>query len=220
MKLFNIDFSFNRALTKEYFILLVLFVTSLVLLIFVALFSQSLMIKWDEYVLLKEDVEEVEARIRLVDSYKLLTDEEIRLNNRTLEELVPSGDTNLSMYYILDDLALKSGLTLSNYQLSSSARAESKSSVSVSATGTPQELLDFLSQYKFITGRLLTLESIQIRRESHDTDVLNIQMVLNYYTVTIRPISKVQDTVSQRDIEFLREIRKQVKQYEENDQNE
>lgn len=215
MKLFNIDFSFNRALMKEYVILLVLFISALVLLISVVLFSQSLMSKWEEYTFLKEEVEQVESRINLVDSYKLLSDNEIQDNNQVLEELIPSGDTNLSMYYILDDLALKTGLELSNYQLSNSSQTDNKSDVTVTAIGTPEELLDFLSKYEFITGRLLTLKSIDLRRESHDSEILNVKMVLNYYTVEIKPISEVRNSASHRDIEFMREIRNKVKQIDE-----
>jgi hypothetical protein len=200
---------------KEYVILLVLFISALVLLISVVLFSQSLMSKWEEYTFLKEEVEQVESRINLVDSYKLLSDDEIQDNNQVLEELIPSGDTNLSMYYILDDLALKTGLELSNYQLSTSSQTENKSDVTVSAIGTPEELLDFLSKYEFITGRLLTLKSIDLRRESHDSEILNVKMVLNYYTVEIKPISEVRNSASHSDIEFMREIRNKVKQIDE-----
>jgi hypothetical protein len=200
---------------KEYVILLVLFISALVLLISVVLFSQSLMSKWEEYTFLKEEVEQVESRINLVDSYKLLSDNEIQDNNQVLEELIPSGDTNLSMYYILDDLALKTGLELSNYQLSNSSQTDNKSDVTVSAIGTPEELLDFLSKYEFITGRLLTLKSIDLRRESHDSEILNVKMVLNYYTVEIKPISEVRNSASHSDIEFMREIRNKVKQIDE-----
>lgn len=103
----TIDFSFNRGLTKEYSILLLLFIIALVLVVIIALFSQSLRETYDTYSLLRNEVETIETRITIVDSYKLLSPEEIRNNNQFLETLIPSSDTNLSMYYILDDLSIK-----------------------------------------------------------------------------------------------------------------
>lgn len=219
MKLFNIDFSFNKALTKEYVIILTLFIVTLISVVGVALLTQSLMERYDLYSVARDEVKTIETRINLVDSYKLLSPDEIQENTRLLEELIPPSDTNLSMYYILDDLSVKSGLDLSNYQLSSSSEDE-RSQVSVSATGTPDDLISFLNRYMFITGRLLTLQSIEIRRDTNESEELNIRMVLNYYTINIRPISKVQKTVSQSDIEFLRTVRERVQELRDEEREE
>lgn len=242
MKIFNIDFSFNKALTKEYIIILILFIIALGGLIGNIVFIQSFLEKYEIYTQLQEEVERIETRINLVDSYKLISPEEIQKNNQFLKKLIPSGDTHLSMYYILDDLSLKTDIALSDYQLSSyqSESADSEEGidsadsskgyfqVTVTGIGTSEDMKDFLTKYMFITGRLLTLNSIEIQQENEnqeesedgnegkskaqnkDEDLFTATIILNYYTLDVQPMSQIQKSLSQKDITFVRTLRKTI----------
>lgn len=215
MKIFNIDFSFNKALTKEYLILFLLFIAALTSFIGVTILGQTVYQQFTTFMQLREEINTSQAKVNLIESYSILTADEIQKNNQYLERLIPSEDTNLSMYYILDDLSARSSIEITDYQLGNTSGDTEESTVNITAVGTNQELLSFLNEYHFISGRLLTLNSIQIQKGSEENSRLNVNMTFTYYRTSIQAISNIQKVSSTNDITFLRNIRKEIEELRE-----
>lgn len=199
MKLIRVDYTFKKALLGQYLYILFLFIIAFFLLLICILLIQNIVSKRDEFIATQQEIEETERRIARVDSFKIISPNQIVAYNNMLTELIPESDTNLSVYFVLDSLAEKTNFELSNYRIRKSGEESETITFTVSGTGNEEEFLYFLENYRYITQRLITIQNISI----NNNDTKEVEMELTLYTY--KPgVSLTQRTdISQQDLGLL-----------------
>lgn len=110
---------------------------------------------------LKLENEELMNKITLMNSYvpqseKL--DEDVRL----LNTLIPNTEDYFSIIYALDKLSQQTNFTITDYIVNVAESTSEKLKISVNGVGNSQSLIDFLKNYNFSGGRLITSDNVQI----------------------------------------------------------
>lgn len=210
MKIFNIDFTFKRALLSEYAQIVILFATALVLVLLIILLSNSIVSVRNEYVFQEEQLNNTLDRIARVDSSKEIPEEQIDRYNKILSELIPKNDTNLDLYSSLELLSTNTGFVLYNYRINQRENIQGTESLKVIGEGNEDDLNAFLDTYKWASGRLITLSEFSL--ESGETELA--EMDLNLYTSRESNTQAELDRITQRDIQFLNSVVSEVSSLE------
>ncbi|EKE13829.1 MAG: hypothetical protein ACD_12C00799G0002 [uncultured bacterium] len=90
------------------------------------------------------------------DSEKL--DEDVRF----LNTLIPNSEEYFSIIYTLEKLSEKSNFIITGYTVNVGASSPEKLKISVNGIGNSQSFVDFLKNYNFSGGRLVTSDKVQL----------------------------------------------------------
>lgn len=79
-----------------------------------------------------------------------------------LNKLIPNVEDYFSIVYALEKLSQKSNFIITSYTVSVGSSTAEKLKLSVTGTGDSQTFIDFLKNYNFGGGRLITSDKIQL----------------------------------------------------------
>lgn len=95
-----------------------------------------------------------------------------------LNKLIPNIEDYFSIVYALEKLSQKSNFIITSYTVSVGSSTAEKLKLNVSGTGDSQTFIDFLKNYNFGGGRLITSDKIQLDPNFFGT----IKIDLTFYT--------------------------------------
>mgnify|MGYP001572513715 FL=1 len=81
---------------------------------------------------------------------------------KLLNTLIPNAEDYFSIIYALEKLSQKSNFIITNYVVNVGASTSEKLRVSITGVGDSQSFVDFLKEYNFSGGRLITSDKIQL----------------------------------------------------------
>lgn len=171
---------------KTYFLALLfenfLFVVMFFLLIGVLFFIvPSYFKEYHEYsnssLELVRQVSDLEKRQTVI--YSFSKDEIERLAD-TLNKLVPSSEDFFSIFTTLDNLSASTGFIITSYELAVQEGVSGKISLEIGGQGSPETFLNFLQNYKYGGGRLITMDSLDFSPSTSDTS-----LIVNFYSKDI-----------------------------------
>lgn len=79
-----------------------------------------------------------------------------------LNTLIPNVEDYFSIIYSLDKLSKKTNFIINDYTVNVAASTSEKLRISVSGVGDSQSLINFLTDYNFYGGRLITSDKVEI----------------------------------------------------------
>lgn len=79
-----------------------------------------------------------------------------------LNTLIPDSEDYFSIIYALEKLSQKSSFRITDYTVNVGASTSEKLRISVDGIGNSQSFIDFLKDYNFSGGRLITSDKIQL----------------------------------------------------------
>jgi len=85
-------------------------------------------------------------------------DEDVKL----LNTLIPNAEDYFSIIYTLEKLSQKSNFIITSYSVNVGKSTSEKLRISVNGVGDNQSFIDFLKNYNFSGGRLVTSDRVQI----------------------------------------------------------
>lgn len=110
---------------------------------------------------LKKENNQLMNKITLLNSTvpeSIILDEDVKF----LNTLIPNSEDYFSIIYTLEKLSQKSGFIITDYTVNVGQSTPEKLRISATGTGDSQSFVDFLKDYNFSGGRLITSDKVQL----------------------------------------------------------
>ncbi|HLL60384.1 MAG TPA: hypothetical protein VK338_01585, partial [Candidatus Nitrosocosmicus sp.] len=139
---------------------------------------------------LKAEITNLQQRKNIIYSFN---PGELQNLTKTLNTLLPSQEDFFSIFSALERVASKSGFKVTSYTVNFSDKTTEKVSLTIHGEGTPNELLNFIEQYKFSGGRLMTMDNVQFSPSTTKTE-----LKINFYSKKTAAVKSGSVTVDKK----------------------
>ncbi len=197
------------SLAKENIFYILAFVSILIAIFFSIFFLITKSAKNNEDVQrTRSEIADLRSKIDLVklkDQLKLegLDIDEI---NKILVGLVPESEDYFSIITALEKISLETGFFITEYQVNLNSSKATNLSLKIYGMGDNDAFLEFLRNYNFAGGRLVTINQIDFSNKSEKGNMLNLSF---YSGKPLGGASKI--SVTAKDKELLKKIISKVK---------
>jgi hypothetical protein len=156
---------------------------------------------------LEREAKDLKSKTTVLQSNTLLTEEKVAEYNKILAMLIPDREDYFSIIYALERLSVSTGFTITNYNISLGDSKSDKLAVTVQGDGDPDTFLNFLKEYPFTGGRLITNEKI----EFSSSEVGKIRLSLNFYSKKL-PKNAADDVtkISTNDLKLMEHVKSKI----------
>ncbi len=184
------------------------FSVSLILLLFILVLTAAIIIgvrlygKYNDLQGLNQEIEDARTSVRLIQNNKTLLTEKIDEYNEILEKLVPDNESYFLVITALEQLAARTGVSIVSYSIDLSSTTEEKLTLEVEIAGDLPAIENFMREYHFTGGRLITNESLTLGI----VDLEQISFALNFFHKEFQDGVEGSAIVSENDIKEIEEI--------------
>ncbi|MGB9707386.1 MAG: hypothetical protein ACPL1D_01395 [Microgenomates group bacterium] len=124
---------------------------------------------------LSQEVKILKNRLSFIDAH--LKDEPLDFYLKILYRLIPLQEDYFSIIYALENLSKKTGFIITGYTINLTDSTPEKLKITVTGTGDKQSFMNFLRDYSFAGGRLITADEISLT----EIEMSKIDINLNFY---------------------------------------
>jgi hypothetical protein len=129
-------------------------------------------------------------------------DEDVKILNM----LIPNAEDYFSIIYALDKLSTQTNFVINSYTINIGASTQDKLKISVEGVGDSQSLINFLKNYNFSGGRLITSDKVQIDPNFSGS----IKIDLTFYNKKTAFSDKLETPVNNATYKELEDIKGKV----------
>lgn len=180
-----------------------MYLVVLLLLSIVGYATYSTYTSWNTLRELSNEVDNYKTSVAFISSNRDLLSAKVDDYNKTLEALIPDEESYFSVVAALEKLAEKTGVTIKSYTIDLESTNMSKLSLRVEITGDDESVEKLLNDYKYTSGRLITIEKVELIRTGESVHIFLFNFYHDQYTVGS---SVPQDKLTQKDVQMLEDI--------------
>ncbi|PIY68590.1 hypothetical protein COY90_05120 [Candidatus Roizmanbacteria bacterium CG_4_10_14_0_8_um_filter_39_9] len=136
---------------------------------------------------------------------KALTEDQITTYNQILTMLIPETEDYFSIIYALDEISTQTGFNIVGYTVDFLHSTREKITITVEGRGNIDSFLNFLQNYQFEGGRLVTSEKIQF-----SGSVTTTKVSLNFYNKKFTFNESVVPQLNKKDLDRLESIKQKI----------
>jgi len=166
---------------KENSIYLIIFIVMLVgvvsgILIFISRFG----LINNKTGITNKEITELKKKVDLVSYKQEIIKQGINLDqtNKMLTKLIPNQEDFFSAVYALEELSKKTNFTIVNYVINLKSTTKDSLGLTIEGHGDNDTFFNFLRDYRFSGGRLITVDKIDFKSSGFSKIKLNI----NFYS--------------------------------------
>lgn len=126
---------------------------------------------------LEADVRDLRLRKTVIDSSLAGSLTSIEEDVQVMSRLIPEAEDYFSIISSLEELSAKTNFIITSYEVDIKNSGTNKLSLNVTGIGDEQNFIEFLQQYNFQGGRLITIENITLGKEEAGI----FSLILNFY---------------------------------------
>ena len=126
-------------------------------------------------------------------------DEDVNFLNR----LINNSEDYFSIIYALEQLSQKSNFMISSYTVNVGASTSEKLGIKATGVGDSQSFVDFLKNYNFSGGRLITSDKVQLDPNFSGSIIIDLTFY-NKKTVAGEKLEKSPNSNTFKDLESLK----------------
>lgn len=130
-----------------------------------------------------------------------ISQDDIDQYTQLLSQLIPENEDVFSIMLALENLSIKTGYNIIQYQVSPSKQSE-KFTLQIEGIGDSAAFLNFVKSYSFAGGRYITSNSVSYDSNDKGSSTLN----LSFYSHKTSSLSTENKKLSLEDIELLKRI--------------
>lgn len=128
-------------------------------------------------------------------------DEDVRI----LKSLIPDSENHFTIIYALEELSKQTNFIITSYTINLTNSTAEKLSLTVTGVGDQEAFLNFLENYNFAGGRLITAEKIEFNQSQFGGSTIT----LNFYNKKVSS-SEDQNVNYEEILKKIAEIRSKV----------
>lgn len=130
--------------------------------------------------------------------------------NQVLSQLIPAKEDYFSIIAALDKLSLQTNFIVTAYNIVVDKSTTEKLAILIEGQGDPNSFLEFLQEYNFSGGRLITIDKIEFRQEAFTGAKVSINVYTGKANET-RAIAKLDDVNSELVERILQKVQIDLK---------
>ncbi len=201
----KLDYSFIKSFlqNKRLYPTLIIIVLDVIVLAVLIYYGLQIRTAYQDMLSAEDKVQEMKATITLIRNNQTVFDGRLEEYNSLLEQLIPDQESYFSVITTLEQLSARTGVTIESYSVNLGSTTEEKLTLTLAVQGTPESLQQFIRDYRYAGGRLLTTESLDIDPQQLES----ISISLNFYHNEFKDTVSSESRVKQEDLRKLDEIR-------------
>ena len=165
---------FQNKVAVSTFVVVVLLITTLTAAIVIGL---RLYGDYSALQLRSQEIEDARTSVRLIQNNKTLVSQNIDEYNKILEKVIPDNESYFLVITSLEQLAARTGVRVVSYSIDLTSTTEEKLTLEVEIEGDLASIENFMKEYQFAGGRLITNERLSLNLK----DLQNITFSLNFF---------------------------------------
>lgn len=197
-------------LNKQYISFGLFVILDIFFIIFILYFAYKIFGIYQEIQALEQEIEQLKSTSILIKNNKDLLKDDITEYNKTLDNLIPSGETYFQVISAFEQLESRSGVNIGSYTINLDETTEEKMSLNLVITGAQNAIESLLENYHYFGGRLMTNE--ELTYSSNDAESINF--TVNVFHTASKPMSIDIDgnknIISDDDIDLIKSIQKKL----------
>lgn len=146
---------------------------------------------------LKQELSQLDFKKSILSSNLEPDSSSLEEDVKIIKSLIPDFENYFSIIFALDELSKKTNFIISSYTVNLKDSTEERLSLSIQGIGDQDSFLNFLKQYNFGGGRLITAEKIEFNNDN----LRGTTLALNFYN------KKVNNTTD-KNVDFKKTIEK------------
>jgi hypothetical protein len=123
-----------------------------------------------------------------------------------LNTLIPDVEDYFSVIYALEQLSKKTNFVITSYSVNVKASTTDKLRINVTGVGDSQSLINFLKDYNFAGGRLITSDKVQLDPNFSGSIIIN----LTFYNKKTTAANKLEMSVKSSTYKELEDLKNKV----------
>lgn len=123
-----------------------------------------------------------------------------------LNTLIPDVEDYFSVIYALEQLSKKTNFVITSYSVNVNASTTDKLRINVTGVGDSQSLINFLKDYNFSGGRLITSDKVQLDPNFSGSIIIN----LTFYNKKTTAANKLEMSVKSSTYKELEDLKNKV----------
>lgn len=151
---------------------------------------------------LETEVQGLRNKANLVSSAINMSEEELTSSVKIFDALIPNSEDFFSIIYALEELSAKTNFIITSYTINLKQSSANKLQLIVSGVGDQNAFMDFLKEYNFGGGRLITCDKLELSSEFEGTLKLNI----NFYNKNISSGDQTSLSLNKKEQNEISEI--------------
>jgi len=163
---------------------------------------------YSELELKKSDLENTKQQAALIKNNKILLEDNIETYNEILAELIPNDESYFKVIAAFEKLGVKTGVNIQSYSINLDDTTEEKLSLELTVSGTREDVEQMFRDYNFVSGRLITNEEMTVSFEDGASTTFTVNLIHKPFVTSD---SNTTETITQKDVDFLEEIRSMMK---------
>lgn len=160
----------------------------------------------DKMTALESNVSRLQLRSGILKNNQILAKHNIEEYNKMLAQLVPDHEDFFSIIYALEAISIKTNLNINEYTVNLNMSSKDKVSITIKGDGDSESFMDFLKNYNFGGGRLITSSKLEFSPESTG----KIKLSLNFYNKPVPKKIEQSQSISQKDIQLMDEVKGKI----------
>ena len=132
--------------------------------------------------------------------------EELEQDIKILNALIPNAEDYFSILYALDKLSQDTGFIITSYDVDMKKSTTDKLKLSVSGIGDTVNFINFLNNYNFSGGRLITSDKIELNAKTSG----QIKIDLTFYNKKINLNSNQNMPINQKVFEDITALKTKI----------
>lgn len=157
-----------------------------------------------------KEVNDLKKKAEFVGYKEEIIKEGIDLNqvNKIFTKLIPNQEDFFSVIYALEEISKKTNFLIISYSVNLKATTSNKLAIAIEGKGDDQSFLNFLKDYRYVGGRLVTIDKIDYKTKGF----AQLKLDINFYSgkgSTLQNIVPIKLTIA--DKKLIKEIFAKVK---------
>ena len=165
---------FQNKVAVSTFVVVILLITTLTVAIVIGL---RLYGDYTTLQLRSQEIEDARTSVRLIQNNKTLVSQNIDKYNEILEKVIPDKESYFLVITALEQLAARTGVRVASYSIDLTSTTEEKLTLEVEIEGDLASIENFMKEYQFAGGRLITNERLSLNLK----DLQNTSFSLNFF---------------------------------------
>ena len=162
--------------------------------------------KYDKKIVtLKVELNQLQNKVNILNS-SIPTSNKLDEDISFLNALIPNIEDYFSIIYALEKLSLNSNFIINSYTVSIGKSTSQKLKLSVTGMGDSESFINFLKNYNFAGGRLITSDKIQL----DPNFVGSIKIDLTFYTKKVTANQNLESNPDEKVFNELETLKNKV----------
>lgn len=165
----------------------------------------------EKNITISTEINNLKEKKELIDYQKEIKKEGIDIKeiNKILSTLIPEKEDFFSVINALNEISSKTNFIITNYSINPDKTGLTKLSLVVEGRGDEESFFNFLQNYQYIGGRLITIDLINYQSKGY----INVKFTVYFYSGKLNIVSSSSQKLTNKEKNLLKIIKEKTAKF-------